>query len=64
MRRTEPITDDLRRDILTGWPAESLEQHAAVVDAMVAGDAARASDATQTHLASVISALRQWDARM
>ena len=53
-----------RLAIMPGRPAESLEQHAAIADAVVAGDEAGAAAAMRAHLASVVDVLRQWgDAR-
>ena len=44
-----------------GRPAESLEQHAAIIRAVCRGDAAGAAAAMQAHLLSVIDVLRHWD---
>jgi DNA-binding GntR family transcriptional regulator len=41
-------------------PAASLAQHAAIVDAIVRGDADGAADAMRTHLVSVIAILERW----
>lgn len=49
-----------RLSIMPGRPAESLEQHAAIVDAIDAGDADRAVVAMTTHLRSVIDVLEHW----
>lgn len=54
-----------RLALMPGRPEESLEQHAAIVDAIVCGDASRASAAMGEHLASVIDVLSRWgDAAM
>lgn len=49
-----------RLAMLPGRPAESLEQHAAIVDAISDGDAERASAAIDVHLRSVIDVLSRW----
>ena len=49
-----------RLAIMPGRPQESLRQHAAIVDAIVAGDEAAAADAMRAHLESVIEVLRRW----
>jgi DNA-binding GntR family transcriptional regulator len=41
-------------------PAVSLAQHAAIVDAIVRGDADAAAEAMRTHLSSVITILERW----
>lgn len=46
--------------LMPGRPAQSLEQHAAIVDAIAVGDAARAGEAMHDHLASVIDVLMRW----
>ncbi len=45
---------------MPGRPADSLEQHAAIVHAVVAGDEAAATAAMRDHLTSVIGVLRRW----
>lgn len=47
--------------VMPGRAAESLAQHRAIVDAVVAGDGGAAEKAMRAHLESVIDALRQWD---
>jgi DNA-binding GntR family transcriptional regulator len=47
--------------VMPGRAAESLGQHRAIVDAVVDGDGEAAAKAMQTHLASVIDTLRQWE---
>ncbi len=49
-----------RLAVMPGRPSESLEQHAAIVDAVVAGDETGASDAMRAHLQSVIDVLSRW----
>jgi DNA-binding FadR family transcriptional regulator len=50
--------------MMPGRPAASLEQHVAIVDAVVAGDEEAAAEAMELHLVSVIDVLSKWgDAR-
>jgi DNA-binding GntR family transcriptional regulator len=49
-----------RLSMMPGRPAESVEQHAAIVAAVAAGDADAASAAMGAHLASVIDVLHRW----
>ena len=49
-----------RLAVMPGRAEESLEQHAAIVDAVVAGDAEKAEAAMRDHLDSVIDVLRRW----
>lgn len=49
-----------RLALMPGRSAESLDQHAAIVDAVVAGDSERAASAMSAHLESVIEVLRRW----
>jgi DNA-binding GntR family transcriptional regulator len=44
-----------------GRAAESVEQHAAIVEAIASGDASAASTAMAAHLASAVEAFRDWD---
>lgn len=44
-----------------GRPAESLQQHVAIIDAIVGGDPDAASRAMERHLESVIEVLIDWD---
>lgn len=46
--------------VVPGRSEESLTQHAAIVDAIIAGDPDAAEWAMRDHLASVIDVLRQW----
>lgn len=50
----------VRLALVPGRATESLSQHAEIVDAVVAGDAARAELAMRHHLDSVRETLRQW----
>jgi DNA-binding FadR family transcriptional regulator len=45
---------------MPGRAEESLEQHAAIVDAIVAGEVERAETAMRDHLDSVIDVLSRW----
>jgi DNA-binding GntR family transcriptional regulator len=49
-----------RLAVMPGRPNESLAQHAAIVDAVLAGDEAAASAAMVAHLDSVIDVLSRW----
>jgi DNA-binding GntR family transcriptional regulator len=49
-----------RLALMPGRPNESVEQHAAITDAVVAGDEAAAARAMRDHLGSVIGVLRRW----
>lgn len=49
-----------RLSLMPGRPQESLEQHAAIVEAVLAGDEAAAAEAMRAHLLSVIDVLAQW----
>lgn len=49
-----------RLAVMPGRAEESLRQHAAIVEAIFAGDAAAAEKAMADHLASVIEVLSQW----
>jgi len=49
-----------RLAVMPGRPNVSLVQHAAIVEAIVAGDEEAASQAMQEHLQSVIDVLQQW----
>lgn len=58
--RNRASAHDFRLAMVPGRAAESLGQHAAIVHAVVAGDAAGAEAAMRTHLASVADVLRHW----
>lgn len=49
-----------RLAVMPGRSEESLQQHSAIVDAIVAGDVETASSSMGLHLASVIAVLNQW----
>ncbi len=49
-----------RLAVMPGRSADSLEQHAAIVDAVVAGDEKAAARAMTAHLESVIEVLHRW----
>lgn len=49
-----------RLSVMPGRSSVSLEQHEAIVDAVVNGDPAAARDAMIKHLSSVIDVLRSW----
>jgi DNA-binding GntR family transcriptional regulator len=49
-----------RLAVMPGRSEESLRQHEAIVDAIVAGDSGAAEHAMQDHLDSVIAVLSQW----
>ncbi len=58
--RNRAVSHQYRLAMMPGRPNESLEQHAAIVDAVVAGDEAAAADAMEAHLGSVLSVLSRW----
>ncbi len=62
MLRNRSARHQYRLALMPGRPLESLEQHAAIIRAIVRGDAAGASAAMSAHLLSVIDVLRHWDA--
>lgn len=49
-----------RLSVMPGRSSVSIEQHAAIVNAVVSGDAEAARDAMIEHLSSVIDVLRSW----
>lgn len=49
-----------RLAVMPGRSAESLQQHIAIVDAIIAGDSETAEQAMQDHLDSIVDVLRQW----
>ncbi len=49
-----------RLALMPGRPAESLEQHIRIIEAIAEGDAEAASASMQAHLASVIAELGRW----
>jgi len=58
--RHRGLQNQFRLSVMPGRQAVSLEQHAAIVDAVVAGDEQAASEAMLAHLDSVIDVLEQW----
>ena len=62
--RNRAVSHQYRLAMMPGRPSESLEQHAAIVAAVVAGDQAAAAAAMDSHLGSVLDVLNRWgDAR-
>ncbi|HZM32393.1 MAG TPA: GntR family transcriptional regulator [Acidimicrobiales bacterium] len=60
--RNRAAHHQFRLALMPGRAAESLLQHAAIVEAVTAGDGPAAEEAMHEHLASVIVVLRQWEA--
>jgi DNA-binding GntR family transcriptional regulator len=60
--RNRSAHHQFRLALVPGRAVESLGQHGAIVDAVVAGDPEAAEAAMRAHLASVIDVLRQWEA--
>ena len=58
--RNRAVSHQYRLAMMPGRPSESLQQHAAIVEAVVAGDEQAASAAMSAHLDSVIAVLRRW----
>lgn len=58
--RARAVSHQYRLAMMPGRPLDSIEQHAAIVEAVVAGDEAAAFAAMQTHLSSVIDVLSRW----
>jgi DNA-binding GntR family transcriptional regulator len=58
--RNQAAHHQYRLAMMPGRPAQSLEQHAAIVEAVVAGDENGASKAMHVHLQSVIEVLGRW----
>lgn len=62
--RNRAVQNQYRLSLMPGRQAVSLDQHAAIVEAVVAGDEDAAAAAMATHLGSVIDVLSRWgDAR-
>jgi DNA-binding GntR family transcriptional regulator len=59
--RDRAVHHQFQLSVMPGRAAESLAQHEAIVDAVVAGTPAAAEKAMRSHLESVIEALRQWE---
>jgi DNA-binding GntR family transcriptional regulator len=60
--RNRAAHHQFRLALVPGRAPESLAQHRAIVDAVIAGDPAAAERAMRDHLASVVDVLRQWEA--
>lgn len=60
--RNRAAHHQFRLALMPGRAAESLAQHRAIVDAIVAGDGPAAEAAMRAHLLSVVDVLRQWEA--
>lgn len=60
MLRNRSARHQYRLALMPGRPAESLEQHAAIIRAVVRADEAGAAAAMNAHLLSVIDVLRHW----
>jgi len=58
--RNRSYHHQFRLSLVPGRPAESLEQHAAIVEAIDVGDPERAAAAATEHLHSVIETLERW----
>ncbi len=58
--RNRAAHHEFRLALIPGRAAVSLPQHAAIVEAVVAGDAERAEQAMREHLDSVVEVLRRW----
>lgn len=60
--RNRAAHHEFRLALIPGRAAESLPQHAEIVEAVVASDARRAEQAMGAHLDSVVAVLRRWAA--
>ncbi len=60
--RNRAVHHQFRLALVPGRAEESLAQHRAIVEAVVAGDGPVAEKAMRDHLASVIDVLRHWEA--
>jgi DNA-binding GntR family transcriptional regulator len=58
--RNRAVHHQYRLSMVPGRSTESLEQHRAVADAVIAGDPAAAEAAMRAHLDSVAAVLRHW----
>lgn len=58
--RNRAAHNQYRLASMPGRPVESLAEHAAIVEAVVAGDDRAAADAMRAHLRSVIDVLARW----
>ena len=60
--RNQAVQHNYRLALIPGRASESLRQHEAIVNAVVAGDASAAEQAMRAHLESVVAVLRRWAA--
>jgi DNA-binding GntR family transcriptional regulator len=60
--RNRAAHHQFRLALVPGRAAESLTQHAAIVEAVASGDGRAAEEAMRAHLASVLEVLRHWQA--
>jgi DNA-binding GntR family transcriptional regulator len=60
--RNRAAHHQFRLALVPGRAAESLTQHAAIVEAVASGDGRAAEEAMHAHLASVVEVLRHWEA--
>ena len=60
--RNRGVQTQFRLALMPGRQNVSLEQHAAIVDAVVAGDETVAAETMMRHLESVIDVLQRWNA--
>ena len=60
--RNRAAHHQFRLALVPGRAAESLTQHAAIVEAVASGDGRAAEEAMHAHLASVVELLRHWEA--
>jgi len=58
--RNRAASHEFRLALMPGRPSESLGQHEAIVDAVIAGDGHAAEAAMHAHLASIADVLRRW----
>jgi len=58
--RNRAVSHQYRLAMMPGRPTESLEQHAAIVEAVADGDEAAAGAAMDAHLGSVLDVLSRW----
>jgi DNA-binding GntR family transcriptional regulator len=58
--RNRAASHEFRLALMPGRPGESLGEHEAIVDAVVAGDGSAAEAAMHAHLRSVMDVLRRW----
>lgn len=60
--RNRAAHHQFRLALVPGRAAESLTQHAAIVEAVASGDGRAAEEAMHSHLASAVEVLRHWEA--